>query len=221
LDGTSDAIETGTSYLETQILPTDLVAIMTGPGEVRVVEDFTADHRKVIGEIRHLTFRGVKAVEIDRSLNGLLTATRMLARLSEQKMLVYFLPPPLPGLVGNDRLQPLIEAAQLANVAFFGIALPRQYKVIGAGDVLSLHMIDATEALRKSGAAAAFDKQFTVRPNGMISLPLLGDIQAAGLTPEQLQSEIESRLRALVSGPHVTIEIVAIHLDDSARTLDK
>lgn len=213
LDGTPDAIESGTSYLETQILPTDLVAIMTGPGEVRVLEDFTADHGKVIGKIQNLTFRGAKTAEIDRSLNGLLTATRMLAGLSERKMLVYFLPPPLPGLVGNERLQPIIEAAQRANVAFFGMAVPRQQDIINAGDVLSIHVIGATEELRKS-LVAPFDNQFRVRLNGTISLPGgLGGIQAAGLTPEQLQSEIESRL-------YVTVR-VSIHMRNPIEKPDK
>jgi hypothetical protein len=219
LDGTPDAIETGTSYLETQILPTDLVAIMTGPGEVRVVEDFTADHGKVIGEIQNLTFRGAKEAEIDRSLNGLLTATRMLERLSEQKMLVYFLPPPLPGLVDNERLQPLIKAAQRANVAFFGIAVPRQH-MINAGDVLSIQGIGATESIRKSLAAPS-GNEFRVRLNGLISLPLLGDIQAAGLTPEELQSEIETRLLPLMSTPYVTVRQVSIHMGKPVRTLEK
>lgn len=192
---------------------------MTGPGEVRVVEDFTADHGKVIGEIQKLAFRAAERADIDRSLNGLLSATKMLATLPERKMLVYFLPQPLPGLVGNERLQPIIEAAQRANVAFFGITVPRNTYVIGAGDVLSIHASGAPEeeALRKNLAA----QRFTVRPNGVISFPLLGDIQAAGLTPEELQSEIESRLLAKVKAPQVTINIVAIHLGNSVRTLEK
>jgi len=124
LDGTPDAIETAISYLQTQIQPTDLVAIMSGPGDARAVQDFTADHAKVTREIRSLTFRGVKAPAIDRSLDGLLNATNMLARLSGKKMVVYFMPLALSGLVGKEQLQPLIEAGQRANVAFFGIAMP-------------------------------------------------------------------------------------------------
>jgi polysaccharide export outer membrane protein len=45
----------------------------------------------------------------------------------------------------------------------------------------------------------------SVRPDGNISLPLLDDVQASGLTPMQLGAEIKSRLKAFVSDPQVTI----------------
>src|SRR6202047_2115987 len=44
-----------------------------------------------------------------------------------------------------------------------------------------------------------------VRRDGKISLPLLNDLQAAGLTPTQLSAEIVGRLRATVINPHVTV----------------
>lgn len=47
----------------------------------------------------------------------------------------------------------------------------------------------------------------SVRPDGKISLPLLNDIQAAGLTPMQLSSEISERLKKFIEGPQVTIII--------------
>lgn len=47
----------------------------------------------------------------------------------------------------------------------------------------------------------------SVRPDGKISLPLLNDIQAAGLTPMQLSSEISERLKKFIESPQVTIII--------------
>jgi polysaccharide export outer membrane protein len=44
-----------------------------------------------------------------------------------------------------------------------------------------------------------------VRRDGKISLPLLNDVQAAGLTPTQLGSEIVEKLRATVVHPQVTV----------------
>jgi len=44
-----------------------------------------------------------------------------------------------------------------------------------------------------------------VRRDGKISLPLLNDLQAAGLTPTQLGFEIVERLRATIVHPQVTV----------------
>jgi polysaccharide export outer membrane protein len=44
-----------------------------------------------------------------------------------------------------------------------------------------------------------------VRRDGKISLPLLNDLQAAGLTPTQLGSDIVERLRATIVHPQVTV----------------
>ena len=44
-----------------------------------------------------------------------------------------------------------------------------------------------------------------VRSDGMISLPLLGDVKAAGKTPLQLADEITAKLKKFVQSPNVTI----------------
>jgi polysaccharide export outer membrane protein len=44
-----------------------------------------------------------------------------------------------------------------------------------------------------------------VRRDGKISLPLLNDLQAAGLTPTQLSAEIVEKLRATIVHPQVTV----------------
>lgn len=46
-----------------------------------------------------------------------------------------------------------------------------------------------------------------VRPDGMISLPLLGDVQASGLTPLQLADQIATRLKKYVQNPNVSVVI--------------
>jgi polysaccharide export outer membrane protein len=48
-----------------------------------------------------------------------------------------------------------------------------------------------------------------VRPDGGISFPLAGDIPAAGLTTDQLRTELETRVRKLVPGAVVTVSVKA------------
>ena len=47
----------------------------------------------------------------------------------------------------------------------------------------------------------------TVRPDGKISLPLIGEMTAGGLTPPQLQNSITNRLRDFVNEPEVTVVV--------------
>jgi polysaccharide export outer membrane protein len=44
-----------------------------------------------------------------------------------------------------------------------------------------------------------------VRPDGKISMPLIGDVQAGGLTPEQVAADIKSKLTRYIKNPNVTV----------------
>ncbi|MBI5788218.1 MAG: polysaccharide biosynthesis/export family protein, partial [Candidatus Schekmanbacteria bacterium] len=48
-------------------------------------------------------------------------------------------------------------------------------------------------------------KQIVVRPDGKITYPLIGEIQAAGLTVKDLQKEISKRLEKFVTDANVTV----------------
>ena len=50
-----------------------------------------------------------------------------------------------------------------------------------------------------------------VRPDGKISLPLLNDIQATGLTPSQLAAQVAKDLSKFVTNPQVTIIVAQIN----------
>jgi len=54
---------------------------------------------------------------------------------------------------------------------------------------------------------ADLSKQVQVRPDGRISLPLLGDISAVAKTPTQLTEEISAGLRAYMENPTISIMI--------------
>jgi polysaccharide biosynthesis/export protein len=51
----------------------------------------------------------------------------------------------------------------------------------------------------------AMSRTVPVRPDGMISLPLLDDVQAAGLTPMQLRDVITKRLTDYMPAPEVSV----------------
>ncbi len=67
--------------------------------------------------------------------------------------------------------------------------------VIGADDVLSINVWKEPDVTRS----------VTVRSDGKISLPLVGELQAGGQNPRQLEQEITSRLRSYISEPEVTV----------------
>jgi polysaccharide export outer membrane protein len=89
---------------------------------------------------------------------------------------------------------PTFDTANPANAA------PSSY-VIGAEDVLHI-------AVWKEPDLTA---TLPVRPDGMISLPLLNDVQAAGQTPMQLAAALTEKLRKFVADPRVTVVVTQIN----------
>lgn len=52
---------------------------------------------------------------------------------------------------------------------------------------------------------------FPVRPDGMISMVLLGDVKAAGLTPEQLAANLTAQYKKYVQDPLVTVLVQQVN----------
>lgn len=77
--------------------------------------------------------------------------------------------------------------------------LTRDYP-IGAEDVLEIS-VWKEEGLKK---------EVLVRPDGGISFPLAGDMQAAGKTARQLQQEITQRLEKFMSNPVVSVAVLKV-----------
>jgi len=67
--------------------------------------------------------------------------------------------------------------------------------VIGANDVLSINVWKEPDITRS----------VPVRSDGKISLPLVGELQAGGQTPRQLEQEVTKRLQSYISEPEVTV----------------
>jgi polysaccharide export outer membrane protein len=72
--------------------------------------------------------------------------------------------------------------------------------IIGVEDVLNINVWKEPEISRA----------VPVRPDGMITLPLIGEIKAKGLTPIQLQDQITASLKKFMSDPQVTVIIVEV-----------
>lgn len=53
--------------------------------------------------------------------------------------------------------------------------------------------------------------QVPVRPDGMMSVPLMGDVRAAGLTPKELKALLEKELSKYVKAPTVSVVVTAIN----------
>lgn len=73
--------------------------------------------------------------------------------------------------------------------------------VIGQNDVLDISVWKEPDISRR----------VPVRPDGKISLPLLNDIQAGGLTPMQLQTQITEKLKKFLTEPQVTVIVAEIN----------
>jgi len=73
--------------------------------------------------------------------------------------------------------------------------------VIGPEDVLHISVWKETE----------LTTTLPVRPDGKISLPLLDDVQASGLTPKQLAAAVTEKLKKYIADPRVTVVVNQIN----------
>ncbi len=74
----------------------------------------------------------------------------------------------------------------------------KEIYTIGAGDILEIVTWKEPDFSRE---------EILVRLDGYISFPLLGDVQAAGLTPPQLTDVIAVKLKKFISNPSVTVTV--------------
>jgi polysaccharide export outer membrane protein len=72
--------------------------------------------------------------------------------------------------------------------------------LIGSGDVLAINVWKEPDVSRS----------VPVRPDGRISLPLVGELQASGRTPLQLEHDIATKLRAYITEADVTVIVTQI-----------
>src|SRR5258706_2940914 len=95
---------------------------------------------------------------------------------------------------------PAQARAVVAPVVPAGVPTPPDY-VIGPDDVLTIVFWREKDMSSDVG----------VRPDGKISLPLINDVQASGLTPEQLRISVTEAAGKFVEDPSVTVVVKAIN----------
>jgi polysaccharide export outer membrane protein len=100
-------------------------------------------------------------------------------------------PPKLQATVvsaASDPTDPVQTAAKKAGDDSF---------VIGADDVLAINVWKEPDISRS----------VPVRSDGKITLPLVGELQAGGQTPRQLEKEIATKLQGYITEPEVTVMV--------------
>jgi polysaccharide export outer membrane protein len=89
-------------------------------------------------------------------------------------------------------VSPLTEA----QAAAAAVATPDQDKyLLGPEDAIEISVWKEPD----------LTKQLVVRPDGKITYPLIGEVQASGKTVKELQEEILKRLEKFVTDAHVTV----------------
>jgi polysaccharide export outer membrane protein len=94
-----------------------------------------------------------------------------------------------------------VEGSQVQTEEAPSNAQPNGSYIIGADDVLSINVWNEKD----------ISKSVPVRSDGNISLPLVGEIQAAGRTPLELEQEITARLRKYITAPTVAVMVEKIN----------
>jgi polysaccharide export outer membrane protein len=93
------------------------------------------------------------------------------------------------------------DSSTSANANPHGAAASGPSYVIGPDDVLLISVWKEAE----------LTNTLPVRPDGKISMPLLSDVQAAGLTPMQLAASLTEKLKKYLSDPRVTVVVTQIN----------
>jgi len=80
------------------------------------------------------------------------------------------------------------------------VAAEREYR-IGVDDVISINVWGNQE----------LSVEVPVRPDGKVSMPLIGDVQAGDRTPAEVSSDIKYKLSAYIRNPNVTVMLTELN----------
>jgi polysaccharide biosynthesis/export protein len=110
-------------------------------------------------------------------------------------------------LVGQN-----LAASPQPNVAHLPDSLPASSNTTPSASAIASQFVLGTADVIKINVwkNADLSQTVTIGPDGFISLPLLGDVQVAGMTANQLAQDLKSRLSSYVVNAQVTVGIVDI-----------
>jgi polysaccharide export outer membrane protein len=73
--------------------------------------------------------------------------------------------------------------------------------IVGEADVLRINVWKQPEISQQS---------VVVRPDGMVTVPLVGEVKVSGMTPVQIETSLVESLKQYVNEPHVTVTVVEV-----------
>jgi polysaccharide export outer membrane protein len=116
--------------------------------------------------------------------------------------LVMMLSMPAPALAQQPSTDEAPSGAAAAKSGAASKTAAAEYEyVIGPADVLEVAVWQNT----------LLSRTVPVRPDGKISLPVINDVQAAGLTPTELQSFLIKALAGYIQTPEVSVIVREVH----------
>ena len=142
----------------------------------------------------HTASTGVRHTKMKRMMPWLTTASFLIATCFAQQL-------PQTKKSQDRKESEITDPAAVKPLASgLGQAVdPRAY-LIGGEDVLSIQTWRHPE----------FSFTMAVRPDGKISIPLVGEMMAGGLTPDQLTKQFAAAIADYVKGPEVFIQVLDV-----------
>lgn len=112
----------------------------------------------------------------------------------------------------------MVAAAAFSCFALFAMTALAQGSIGPRGEVLDAepYTVQPGDTLVVSVLEdPALDAEVLVLPDGRISLPMAGTINAAGMTPQRIEAIVRDRLRAnFVESPNVTVRVTSLSPED-------
>jgi polysaccharide export outer membrane protein len=138
-----------------------------------------------------------EAIADDRNANGLPVNTASSAKPEAQPETAPPVPELPPSAASPKRVGPPASPAGPRGLS----QAPDEY-LIGSGDTLQVSVWKEPEASVPS---------VVVRPDGRITMPLIKEVEVAGLTPRQAEAVITERIAKFIAEPNVSVVVAAIN----------
>ena len=106
--------------------------------------------------------------------------------------------PPRPEVAGTTESVKVPASVPADTV---GLPIDPKTYVIGPEDILRISVWREQDLSGVKG----------VRPDGKITIPLVGDLQASGLTPDRLTAQIKQALSEFVKQPDISVEVIQVN----------
>lgn len=93
----------------------------------------------------------------------------------------------------------LVAVVLVLSLSYVGQANPVQGYTLGPEDILEITVWNHPD----------LKQQVTVRPDGIISILLVGDLQVNGLQPQDVAQKITDQLKTIINNPRVNVAVVS------------